>query len=208
MDEWIRQAEVWVGQAESWIRQQPPEQIYVAAAVIALTILVFIAGVVSNLKFLLPCTVYPWHALEILVLLDGIEFTASCLKSSKSNTIVLSGLSGSGKTTLFHQLLDTILCSMLMTYAISSCQLRDGSSHQGTVTSMEENNDTFVLNSEKERNGKVRPVHIVMFLVTQGSNPSSMKSCLKQLGWFLLLTLKTSCLPCKMLPSNFHGLCF
>nr|CAB3495668.1 unnamed protein product [Digitaria exilis] len=43
MDEWIRQAEVWVGQAESWIRQQPPEQIYVAAAVIALTILVFIA---------------------------------------------------------------------------------------------------------------------------------------------------------------------
>lgn len=52
MDEWIRQAEVWVGQAESWIRQQPPEQIYVAAAVIAVTILVLIAGVVPNLKFL------------------------------------------------------------------------------------------------------------------------------------------------------------
>jgi hypothetical protein len=57
MDEWIRQAEAWVGQAESWIRQQPPEQIYVAAVVLAVTILVFIAGVVSNLKFLLPCIV-------------------------------------------------------------------------------------------------------------------------------------------------------
>ncbi|RLN17524.1 signal recognition particle receptor subunit beta-like [Panicum miliaceum] len=71
MEEWIRQAEVWVGQAESWIRQQPPEQIYVAVVVIAVTILVLTA--------------------------------ASCLKSSKSNTIVLSGISGSGKTTLFCQ---------------------------------------------------------------------------------------------------------
>jgi len=110
MDEWIRQAELWGRQAEAWIRQQPPEQIYVAAAVVALTVLVLIA--------------------------------ASCLKSSKPNTIVLSGLSGSGKTTLFYQ-------------------LRDGSSHQGTVTSMEENNDTFVLHSEKERKGKVKPVHII-----------------------------------------------
>ncbi|XP_066383168.1 uncharacterized protein [Miscanthus floridulus] len=67
---------------------------------------------------------------------------ASCLKSSKPNTIVLSGLNGSGKTTLFYQ-------------------LRDGSSHQGTVTSMEENSDTFVLHSEQERKGKVKPVHIV-----------------------------------------------
>ncbi|PNT68461.1 signal recognition particle receptor subunit beta isoform X1 [Brachypodium distachyon] len=67
---------------------------------------------------------------------------ASCLKSSKSNTIVLSGLSGSGKTILFYQ-------------------LRDGSSHQGTVTSMEHNNDTFVLHSELERKGKIKPVHVV-----------------------------------------------
>jgi hypothetical protein len=37
MDEWIRQA-------ESWIRQQPPEQIYIAAAVVALTILLLIVG--------------------------------------------------------------------------------------------------------------------------------------------------------------------
>ncbi|XBI08608.1 hypothetical protein VPH35_136313 [Triticum aestivum] len=71
MDEWVRQAEAWAGQAEHWIRQQPPEQIYVAVAVIAVTILVLVA--------------------------------ASCLKSSKPNTIVLSGLSGSGKTVLFYQ---------------------------------------------------------------------------------------------------------
>ncbi|XP_066359447.1 uncharacterized protein [Miscanthus floridulus] len=103
MDEWVRQA-------DSWIRQQPPEQIYIAGAVVALTILLLIV--------------------------------ASCLKSSKSNTIVLSGLSGSGKTTIFYQ-------------------LRDGSSHQGTVTSMEENNDTFVLHSEQESKGKVKPVHVV-----------------------------------------------
>ncbi|CAD6343461.1 unnamed protein product [Miscanthus lutarioriparius] len=100
----------WVHQAESWIRQQPPEQIYIAAAVVALTVLLLIV--------------------------------ASCLKSSKPNTIVLSGLSGSGKTTIFYQ-------------------LQDGSSHQGTVTSMEENNDTFVLHSEQERKGKVKPVHVV-----------------------------------------------
>ena len=49
MEEWIRQAEVWVGQPESWIRQQPPEQIYVAAVAIAVTILVLTAGVVSSL---------------------------------------------------------------------------------------------------------------------------------------------------------------
>jgi hypothetical protein len=41
-------------EAESWIRQQPPEQIYAAVVVLVVTILVFIAGVVSNLKFLLP----------------------------------------------------------------------------------------------------------------------------------------------------------
>ncbi|NP_001131722.1 uncharacterized protein LOC100193087 [Zea mays] len=76
-------------------------------------------------------------AVTILLLI-----VASYLKSSKPSTIVLSGLSGSGKTTIFYQ-------------------LRDGSSHQGTVTSMEENSDTFVLHSEQERKGKVKPVHIV-----------------------------------------------
>ncbi|KAM3208822.1 hypothetical protein ACQJBY_063483 [Aegilops geniculata] len=110
MDEWVRQAEAWAAQAEHWIRQQPPEQIYVAVAVIAVTVLVLVA--------------------------------ASCLKSSKPNTIVLSGLSGSGKTVLFYQ-------------------LRDGSSHQGTVTSMTHNNATFVLHSELERKGKIKPVHAI-----------------------------------------------
>jgi hypothetical protein len=49
MDEWVRQAQAWSGQAESWVRQHPPEQIYVSAAVVALTILVLIAGADSNL---------------------------------------------------------------------------------------------------------------------------------------------------------------
>ena len=44
MDEWIRRAEVLVRQAESWIRQQPPEQIYIAAAAVALTVLLLIIG--------------------------------------------------------------------------------------------------------------------------------------------------------------------
>lgn len=65
-------------------------------------------------------------------------------RRTKPNTIVLSGLSGSGKTILFYQ-------------------LRDGSSHQGTVTSMEPNEGTFVLNSEKmdNKNGKLKPIHVV-----------------------------------------------
>ncbi|VAI84634.1 unnamed protein product [Triticum turgidum subsp. durum] len=85
MDEWIRQAEAWAGQAEHWIRQQPPEQIYVAVAVIAVTILVLVAVINMQLLCMFDC------------------LTASCLKSSKPNTIVLSGLSGSGKTVLFYQ---------------------------------------------------------------------------------------------------------
>ncbi|KAK6116525.1 hypothetical protein DH2020_049730 [Rehmannia glutinosa] len=63
-------------------------------------------------------------------------------KRKSSNTIVLTGLSGSGKTVLFYQ-------------------LRDGSSHLGTVTSMEPNEGTFVLHSELTKTGKVKPVHIV-----------------------------------------------
>lgn len=35
-------AEVWVGQAGRWIHQQPPEQIYVAVAVIAVTIVLLL----------------------------------------------------------------------------------------------------------------------------------------------------------------------
>lgn len=63
-------------------------------------------------------------------------------KHTKPNTVVLTGLSGSGKTVIFYQ-------------------LRDGSSHQGTVTSMEPNEGTFVLHSEINKKGKTKPVHIV-----------------------------------------------
>ncbi|TYK15618.1 signal recognition particle receptor subunit beta-like [Cucumis melo var. makuwa] len=78
----------------------------------------------------------------------NLKLTTPCLlaarlfKRRKSNTIVLSGLSGSGKTILFYQ-------------------LRDGSSHQGTVTSMEPNEGTFVLHSEIAKKDKLKPVHLV-----------------------------------------------
>jgi ABC-type phosphate/phosphonate transport system ATPase subunit len=49
-----------------------------------------------------------------------------------SNTILLVGLSDAGKTTLFYQ-------------------LRDGSVHQGSVTSMEPNDDEFILHSESTK---------------------------------------------------------
>ncbi|XP_057856180.2 uncharacterized protein LOC131065637 [Cryptomeria japonica] len=64
------------------------------------------------------------------------------LRRKKADTILLVGLSGGGKTVLFYQ-------------------LRDGSSHQGTVTSMEPNEDSFVLHSESSKKGKIKPVHIV-----------------------------------------------
>ncbi|GER51535.1 signal recognition particle receptor subunit beta [Striga asiatica] len=65
-------------------------------------------------------------------------------KRKSSNTVVLTGLSGSGKTVLFYQ-------------------LRDGSSHLGSVTSMDPNEETFVLHSETTKKGKVKPVHVVDF---------------------------------------------
>ncbi|CAI0434685.1 unnamed protein product [Linum tenue] len=71
-----------------------------------------------------------------------VQLYSAAAVRPKSNTIVLSGLSGSGKTILFYQ-------------------LRDGSSHQGTVTSMEPNEGTFILHSEAGKERKVKPVHIV-----------------------------------------------
>ena len=55
---------------------------------------------------------------------------------------------------VFPQPAEFFFCTIFSFSANSvslACQLRDGSSHQGTVTSMEENNDTFVLHSEQER---------------------------------------------------------
>ncbi|KAJ9677770.1 hypothetical protein PVL29_022639 [Vitis rotundifolia] len=69
-------------------------------------------------------------------------FSIRWLKPRKSNTIILAGLSGSGKTVLFHQ-------------------LRDGSSHQGTVTSTDTNEATFVLQTDPFWKGKRRLIHLV-----------------------------------------------
>ncbi|KAI4340739.1 hypothetical protein MLD38_025548 [Melastoma candidum] len=69
-------------------------------------------------------------------------FTLGLFRRKKSNTVLLTGLSGGGKTVLFYQ-------------------LRDGSSHLGTVTSMEPNEGTFFLHSEATKKGKVKPVHVV-----------------------------------------------
>ncbi|PPD81398.1 hypothetical protein GOBAR_DD21670 [Gossypium barbadense] len=54
----------------------------------------------------------------------------------------LAFVHGSGKTVLFYQ-------------------LRDGSVHQGTITSMEPNESTIVLNSDSNKKRKSKPVHIV-----------------------------------------------
>ncbi|KAL9239608.1 hypothetical protein vseg_013916 [Gypsophila vaccaria] len=95
-------------QAQQKIKETPDTQLYTAAAVLVLTIL--------------------------------LSLILRLVKRKKSNTIVLAGLTGSGKTVLFYQ-------------------LRDGSSHQGTVTSMDPNEGTFVLHSETAK--KIKPVHLV-----------------------------------------------
>ncbi|XP_077244177.1 uncharacterized protein LOC143884466 isoform X2 [Tasmannia lanceolata] len=82
------------------------------------------------------------YAAFVVLLLTFVFFLlVRVFKRKRSNTIVLAGLSGSGKTVLFYQ-------------------LQDGSSHQGTVTSMEPNESSFILHSESEK-GKVKPVHVV-----------------------------------------------
>ncbi|KAI4328210.1 hypothetical protein L6164_020582 [Bauhinia variegata] len=81
-------------------------------------------------------------AVAVLVFTTLLLLSIRLFKRAKSNTIVLTGLTGSGKTVLFYQ-------------------LRDGSSHLGTVTSMEPNDGTFVLHSETTKKGKIKPVHVV-----------------------------------------------
>ncbi|RZC72019.1 hypothetical protein C5167_035182 [Papaver somniferum] len=81
-------------------------------------------------------------AVGVLVLTFVFFLLISLFKRSKSDTIVLAGLSGSGKTVLFYQ-------------------LRDGSAHQGTVTSMDPNEGNFVLHSESSKKGKIKPVRVV-----------------------------------------------
>lgn len=83
-----------------------------------------------------------YAAIAVLLLSTILLLSFRLLRRTKSNTVLLTGLSGSGKTVLFYQ-------------------LQDGSSHQGTVTSMEPNEGTFVLHSENTKKGKVKPVHLV-----------------------------------------------
>lgn len=83
-----------------------------------------------------------YAAIAVLFLTTFFLLFVRLFRRTKPNTIVLTGLSGSGKTVLFYQ-------------------LRDGSSHQGTVTSMDPNEGTFVLHSEINKKGKIKPVHIV-----------------------------------------------
>ncbi|CAN8237211.1 unnamed protein product [Cochlearia groenlandica] len=83
-----------------------------------------------------------YAAIGVLLLTTILFLSIRLLRRTKSNTVLLSGLTGSGKTMLFYQ-------------------LRDGSSHQGTVTSMEPNEGTFLLHSEKLKEGKIKPVHLV-----------------------------------------------
>ncbi|XP_038979540.1 signal recognition particle receptor subunit beta-like isoform X2 [Phoenix dactylifera] len=83
-----------------------------------------------------------YAALAVLIVTFAFFAVLRLLKPAKSNTIVLAGLSGSGKTVLFYQ-------------------LRDGSSQQGTITSMEPNEGTFMLHSEMEKKGKLKPINLV-----------------------------------------------
>ncbi|KAK9277024.1 hypothetical protein L1049_006563 [Liquidambar formosana] len=83
-----------------------------------------------------------YAAIGVLLLTTLFLLFIRLFKRTKPNTIVLTGLSGSGKTVLFYQ-------------------LQDGSSHQGTVTSMDPNEGCFVLHSETSKKGKLKPVHVV-----------------------------------------------
>ncbi|CAN6681606.1 unnamed protein product [Malus baccata var. baccata] len=74
----------------------------------------------------------------ILTFVGYVLLVHSCLNAQK----LISRHSGSGKTVLFYQ-------------------LRDGSSHQGTVTSIEPNDGYFVLHSENSKGGKENPVHLI-----------------------------------------------
>eukprot|EP00898_Chlorokybus_atmophyticus_P000229 jgi/Chlat1/1206/Chrsp115S00739 len=68
--------------------------------------------------------------------------TLSNRSSGKADSILIVGLMGAGKTALFSQ-------------------LRDGTVHNGTVTSLDKNEGRFILNSEKVKAPRARPVHVV-----------------------------------------------
>ncbi|CAI9099702.1 OLC1v1036562C1 [Oldenlandia corymbosa var. corymbosa] len=79
-----------------------------------------------------------YAAIAVIIFTVLLFIIVRLFKRESSNT----GLSGSGKTVLFYQ-------------------LRDGSSHQGTVTSVEPNEGIFVLHSEAIKKLKIKPIHVV-----------------------------------------------
>ncbi|MQM21613.1 hypothetical protein Taro_054654, partial [Colocasia esculenta] len=58
-------------------------------------------------------------------------------------------------------LLEHTASGRLNAKSLAGWELRDGSSHQGTVTSMEPNDDCFILHSETEKRNKIKPVRVV-----------------------------------------------
>ncbi|KAE8023490.1 hypothetical protein FH972_009179 [Carpinus fangiana] len=124
-------AEQWKIQLEQWKKQLEPWKTQLEQ---------WLNQVIEHIHQIPPTQLYA--AVAVLLFTTLVLLFIRVLKRAKSNTIVLTGLTGSGKTVLYYQ-------------------LRDGSSHQGTVTSMEPNEGTFVLHSETVKEGKVKPVHLV-----------------------------------------------
>lgn len=98
----------------------------------------------NNIGLSLPVELYSTIVVFLITLFFLVLVARFSFKKRKSDTILLAGLSGSGKTALFYK-------------------LRDGSTHQGTVTSMEANIDRFVLHSESSKQGKAKPVRLLDF---------------------------------------------
>ncbi|KAF8408249.1 hypothetical protein HHK36_007397 [Tetracentron sinense] len=145
LEQWTNQLQQWVHEAETWVHQIPASQLYAALCALFLTTAFLL---LIHLK-----RFYVYNILGngicqkknlffLLIFLSCLIIAVRLFKRTQSNTIVLAGLSASGKTVLFYQ-------------------LRDGSSHQGTVTSMDPNEGSFVLHSESTKKGKIKPVHVV-----------------------------------------------
>eukprot|EP00897_Mesotaenium_endlicherianum_P006380 jgi/Mesen1/5770/ME000292S04832 len=88
--------------------------------------------------------VYVSIAVLLAALLVSLLVIRLSLGGKKRDTVLLLGLCGAGKTSLFYQ-------------------LRDGTRHGGTVTSMEPNEGCFPLHSPtiSKSRSKPRPVHVV-----------------------------------------------
>ncbi|WMV21387.1 hypothetical protein MTR67_014772 [Solanum verrucosum] len=167
------QMQQWLNEAEEFINDIPPVQLYTAVGVVLSTLILLLIKF-SSKRFIAPLDDESKVSSKLgynesftkcegkdLLNLAVCRGTCTCVrlfKRTTSNTIVLTGLSGGGKTFLFYQ-------------------LRDGSAHQGTMTSMEPNEGSFILHSEEDKGkmdliiadgpsvfslkGKLKPVHVV-----------------------------------------------